>query len=586
MERTRSRIPIRSTLGALGVLLILTTARGAWAEPYYILETEEARTVGKGNLRVEVEVGARKQVDASELYNVPRVRVEYGVAEWVDVEIETEYLVVRDADLPDFRSAPPVFQFNANDEGIGDVRLRLKLVPWDFRYGDLGLHFETKIPTADDRRGLGTDGVDANTQLIYTLPWREWTDAPVLRDVTMHANFGIAVLSQPSRNREQNDYVIWGVAGEYPLTDRLVLMGELDGAASADRTRNLAEGSESGDSIVGRTGLTWAVNEDWTLGATAAKGLTEDALDWEVQVGMSRSWGIGYEREQPRSTSPEMRWTDPGATFTYYNPLWTEEAQVIGPNRFRGEFGFGYLRQADNSNLYRMPNIVTGWGVGEWVDVEIETEYLKVEGTDVIGPNGRVLQRDQDGTEVGDARLHVKLVPWRTRLGDVGALFTTKFPSASDEIGLGTDETDFITRVLLSTNWGAVSSNAIVSRLTTHLNAGVSVQEDPFSRSRQNDVFLWGAAAEYALTDDWTLWAEVHGSLGGNEVDNIAEGDYGDNLYVARVGVTGRVPEWNLLPDFDLFRDWKWSATGSAGLNSASPDYGVQIGVSHTWGLE
>ncbi len=585
-ERNRSGMGRRAILLALGVAWTLSQANIAWAGDYYPLETEEARTVGAGNLRTAVEVGVRKQNDASELYNVPRLRVEYGLSEWVDLEMEYDLFVVEGTDVPIHRTSPPQIRFNQDDAGTGDLRLRLKMVPWELPYGDLGFHFETKLPMADDRTGLGTDGIDANVQFIYTVDWSEFTDAAILRDLTTHANLGIGVLSQPSRNREQNDYFLWSVAAEYPLTERLVLMGELDAAFLSDRTRNIAEGSESADSIVGRLAMTWEVTDDWTAGVTAAKGLTDDALDWELQLGMSRQWGIGYERPPPGNASPDMRWTDPEATFTYYNPLWTEEAQVIGPKRFRGEMAFGYVNQADGSDLYATPTVIAGWGIGPWADFEIEYAFLHVRDTDVVSERGQVLRLGKDGSETGDIRVHLKLVPFRLRVGDLGVKFTTKLPNASDEAGLGTDETDFIARVLLSSNWGAISSNSIVSRLTTHMNMGIAIQEDPFERSRQNDVFLWGAAAEYAITDDWTFWTEIHGAVGGDEVDNVAEGDYGDNQLVLRAGLTGPVPEINFLPDYDLFHDWKWSATMGAGLTGESSAYTAQIGFSHTWGIE
>ena len=55
---------------------------------------------------------------------------------------------------------------------------------------------------------------------------------------------------------------------------------------------------------------------------------------------------------------------------------------------------------------------------------------------------------------------------------------------------------------------------------------------------------------------------------------------------MARGGVSGPIPDFDVFPDYDLFRDWKWSATVGAGLNSDSPEYTGQFGFSHTWGLE
>ena len=67
-----------------------------------MLDTEEAYTIGQGNLQAEIEFGITKQPDASELANVPRIRVAYGLSDWADLEFEYGYLVVRDTDFTDF----------------------------------------------------------------------------------------------------------------------------------------------------------------------------------------------------------------------------------------------------------------------------------------------------------------------------------------------------------------------------------------------------------------------------------------------------------------------------------------------------
>ena len=575
----------RGALGALGAAVCLLNAGPAGAGEYYPLETEEARTVGQGNLRTELEVGVRKQNDASELYNVPTVRVEYGIGEWADLELEWDVFAVQDTDIPAFRPKGTVTKFNQEEFGPGDLRLRLKVVPYHTAYGDFGWHVETKFPNADDREGLGTDGTDFAARFLHSVSWDRFTDAPVLSNVTTHLNVGVALEAQPGRSSEQNDLFIWGAAAAYPLTERLTLMGELTGAEGHSSVRNIAEGAHGDDSTVGRLGLTGDVGPDWTWGLTAAKGLGAGAPDWELQVGVSRTWDVGYERPPARNASPEMRWIDPEAVMSYYNPLWTEEAQVMGPHRVRGELEFGYVRQADGSDLYRVPEATVGWGIGPWADVEVEYEYLSVHDTNVVDDGRRIGRFDQHATETGDVRVHLKLVPWRVRIGDIGVHMTTKVPTAGDEHALGTDEADVVMRALLSSNWGSISSNAIVSRLTTHANIGMAIQETPFKRSKQEDIFIWGVAAEYNIVGDYTAWGELHGAAGNVENDNIAEGDYGDGQLVGRLGVTGPMRNIPLVPRYELFDDWRWGVTASAGLTHDSPEYGMQIGVSHTWGL-
>lgn len=573
--------------GVVAILCLLAgmRPRPAAAADYYILKTEEARTVGDGNLKTEVEVGVTKQDDASELYNIPRMRAEYGLSEWVDLEFEYEALAVEGSDVTRYDRSVPTTSFNRDDVGTGDLRIRLKMVPFDTAYGTFGYQLETKLPNADQDRGLGSNSTDVTGRVLHTLDWSQFTDTPILRDITTHTNVGLSFQGDPARNGNSNELFIFGVAAEYPLTERLTLMGEIEGAYDTERALNVSQGPLGTDRVVGRLAMTGPLGEDWRWGVSAAKGLSAGAPDWEVQFGLSRLWGLHYKREQPRHASPEMRWIDPEAVNQYYNPLWTEEAQVMGPGRSRAEVEFGYMEQADGSDLYTVPRVTWGWGLGEWVDFEVAYEILAVEDANAIDrSSGRVVLMNEDGAGSGDLRLHLKMVPWRLRYGDLGLLFTTKVPLADEGAALGTDEADFTARLLLSSNWGSISSNAFVSRLTTHVNVGMSIQEDPFSVTTQNDLFVWGAAAEYALWHDYTAWLEVHGAVEGDEVGGIAEGTYGDKQLVARAGLTGPTPDLALLPDWDLFHDWRWSLTGFTGLTNESPDYGAQLGLSHTWG--
>ena len=185
----------RGSAAALCAALVFVGASAARAGDYYILETEEARTVGQGNLRTEVQAGVRKQNDASELYNVPRVRAEYGLSDWADLEFEYDVLIVQDTDIPNYDFDPVRFAYNEDHAGSGDLRVRLKMVPFNTAFGDVGLHIETKLPNADDRDGLGTDSMDVTGKLLHSVDWSRFTDAPILRDITTHANVGIAIQS-------------------------------------------------------------------------------------------------------------------------------------------------------------------------------------------------------------------------------------------------------------------------------------------------------------------------------------------------------------------------------------------------------
>jgi hypothetical protein len=552
---------------SLSLLFFLPSFADCLEQEYHMLDTEEAFTVGQGNLQTEIEVGVTKQPDASELYNVPRVRVTYGLSEWADLEFEYEALAVRGTDFTEFESG--LRKIDHDDGGTGDLRIKLKVVPFEFGQHRLGIQGITKLPNADQGTGLGTNETDFTWQVLLSSDWGQ---------LKTHLNAGMAVLGDPSLNSNQRDYFVWGVGGEYALTEVLTLMGEIEGSTLMEGnttgfTDNIAENSEGNARARVRLALTGPMG-DWRWGVSGFKGVNSHTEDWGVQAGLSRTWGVGGPTDaatppRPRGASPE----------SYYNPLKTEEAYTIGERNFRGELALGYVNQPDDSDLYMLPDLTLGWGIGPWADIEVEFQYLKVEDTTRFGMNRFVLRTNVDETGKGDVRVKFKASPFECRYGRLGAQFVTKTASAEDRDALGTDELDFIAKALFSTDWAEFFGDAPLGRLKTHVNAGIAIQGDPQQIARQDDFFVWGVAAEYDLGRRLTLWSELEGSTNGKDTVNINQGDFGNAYAEARVGLTGPLPEIGFL------HDWKWGVAASTGLNNHSRDWTASAGVSHTWGL-
>jgi hypothetical protein len=560
---------MRASVGCvlLSFLLLIPTFEECLAQQYYMLDTEEAYTIGRGNLQTEIEVGVTKQSDASELISVPRIRAVYGLSDWADLELEYEYLVVRDTDFVDFAKGTSLSDFD--DEGGGDLRIKLKVIPYEFNSHRLGFQFITKLPNAHQDSGLGTNETDFTFQALLSSDWGRFKT---------HLNAGMATLGDPARNGNQNDFFIYGLAGEYALSESLTLMGEIEGSTAADNStqgfiENIAEASEGEARARARIALTGPIG-DWRWGLSAFKGVNSHTEDWGFQTGMSRTWGAGAPTEP---AAPESRRS--AGSQTYYNPLKTEEAYTIEERDFRAEVAFAYVNQPDDSDLYIAPDLTVGWGIGPWADLELNLQYLKVEDTFLFDDDLAVAESDIDGDGVGDLRIKLKMSPFEFGFGLLGIQFVTKIPSAEDDDALGTDEVDFSAKVLLSTDWSDYFGDAALGRLRTHINAGLSIQGNRRKLSSQNDLFIWGIGAEYEILPALVFWGEVEGSTGGKATPNISQGDFGDEYAEARLGLTGP------MPDIDALRDWKWGVSASTGLNNSSRDWTAGVGLSRTWDL-
>jgi hypothetical protein len=544
------------------VLILFSFYDQCLAQEYYILDTEEAYTIGQGNVQTEIEIGITKQPDASELLNIPTIRVAYGLSEWADIEIEYQYLSVQGTDFTVFESG--IVKENADETGTGDARISLKVVPYEFDSHRLGFLCTTKVPNTDQSEGLGTNETDFTWQVLLSSDWGK---------LKTHINGGMAVLGDPAEDGNQNDFIVWGVGGQYELPHSLTFMGEIEGSFAADHStegfiENIAESSEGGARARVRVALTGPIG-DWRWGISAFKGVNSHTEDWGTQVGLSRTWGAGEEMDV--ATAPVEREEQPES---YYNPLKTQEAYTIGERNFRTEVAFGYVSQPDDSDLFIVPDLVFGWGLGPWADLELEFQYLSVEDTVHYRYDDRI---SEDG--IGDVRVKIKVSPFETRYGRLGFQVLTKVPSAEDGDGLGTDEADVAGRILFSTDWSQFFDNTILEPLKTHVNAGVVVQGDRHGLNRQDDYLVWGIAAEYEIAPSIVLWAETEGSTNGGERRNISEGDFGDSYAEARLGLTGPVPYLGFM------QAWKWGVSASAGLTSSSRDWSANVGLSRTWGL-
>ncbi len=178
-------------------------------------------------------------------------------------------------------------------------------------------------------------------------------------------------------------------------------------------------------------------------------------------------------------------------------PYLTEEASTLGEGRFSLSAGASqtfqeaeHLRGGEGV-LWTFPEVEGTLGVGSQAEVSFQYELLWFDPED-----------ERSGTyESGDLRLWTKLVLFPSTVQNLSLRFGVKLPNASNERGLGSDETD----VFLSLLYGARLGPA---QLT--LNAGLGLLGDPSKNQSQDDVFTWGAALRAPL---WRrLWVGAEGS--------------------------------------------------------------------------
>ncbi len=182
-------------------------------------------------------------------------------------------------------------------------------------------------------------------------------------------------------------------------------------------------------------------------------------------------------------------------------PYATEPASTLPEGTYTVSVGVGRAwhdsprLRGGRGVLWTFPEAEARIGVGPHAEVSAFYEYLS------FRPRGR-------GTwlyDSGDLRLWTKLGILPGRVAGLGLRFGMKLPNASEQEGLGTDETD----VFLMGLW-----EARLGRVALNLNGGLGLLGNPNRAASQDDVFVWAGSIRLGAGRGWELGAEAYGHSG------------------------------------------------------------------------
>lgn len=238
----RARL-ICTLAAALALVVALPEIVGA-ARP---LDTEDTGTAE----RVEVELGATYETASDGDRGDVAIVVNVGLRDTLEVNIQGTLAVV---DPPEAGARG----------GVGDTVLGVKYrfldeaPPWPALLGRL----TARLPTGDEARGLGVDGVDVGLLLAASR---------TLGSIILTANVGYTITTGDT----DADVVLLAASVEWTPGSAWRLVGEIVGEVAAGR--------DADDTAVVRVGVTWDVFE-----AGEAPGLLRKAtLDGAIGVGLT-----------------------------------------------------------------------------------------------------------------------------------------------------------------------------------------------------------------------------------------------------------------------------------------------------------
>jgi hypothetical protein len=243
-------------------------------------------------------------------------------------------------------------------------------------------------------------------------------------------------------------------------------------------------------------------------------------------------------------------------------PLLTDDPEPLGSGRMRLQFGVEFL-QGQRFSLSGLEGDLTRLGVagvqiGAGGPVEFQISGVVQDFLSVSARTEPVIPPDFGGnatSDVGDLVLASKfrLIREQGKRPAIGFKFAVQLPNASNESGLGTDETHFFAALLLSRNVGKVRILG---------NLGLAILGSAVQPASQTDMLTYGFGIIVPVHPKLNLVSEINGRNGAQRIGN-------ENQSRIRVGAQLRAA--GLL----------WDISGLAGLEKFDADSGVVLGVTY-----
>lgn len=251
------------------------------------LLTEDVDIVKPGVIRIEAgfDFLQDQQFTLSglkgDLFKLANTRLSFGMSPNVEFQIEwtaQNLLSITSRQATNVPLKLGVNQSDTNDVGDVTLWMKMKLRRESARAPALGFRFGVQLPNSDQSRGIGT-----NTTNFFGMitAGKKFAD----ERLNLFGNLGLGILQSPLDQFTQNDVLLFGLAGMYKMTDRVDLVGEVNGYHSTRKrapvgTEDFSEariGAQvkalgvrwNGAGIFGiskrapRTGFTLGITYDW-----------------------------------------------------------------------------------------------------------------------------------------------------------------------------------------------------------------------------------------------------------------------------------------------------------------------------------
>ncbi|CAN5233740.1 hypothetical protein BH20ACI2_BH20ACI2_00420 [soil metagenome] len=201
-------------------------------------------------------------------------------------------------------------------------------------------------------------------------------------------------------------------------------------------------------------------------------------------------------------------------------PLLTDDVDITPAGSIEISIGVDFFQNAKfplsgiKGDLTRIGDIRVRTGFASNVELQIEGAIQNYVAINSLGPSAIPLTVSGNSTNDFEdfiVSAKVKLRSETPLLPAFGLKFGYQMPNTDQARGIGTNQINIFTKLIAQKKFGSVVGRT--PRFNLMGNIGLGILTAPIERFTQNDVFLYGLAGIYRLTDNVNLLSEVNGRV-------------------------------------------------------------------------
>jgi hypothetical protein len=223
---------MRSTVHKLVLIVSLMACAAVASAQQRPLDTQDPETIGAGRILVEGGISAAHDITyplsgfKGNLWQLPVLGLNVGLSSIADLQVTGgPYNVLSITSREPGPLTGVVTATGDSTHSVEDITIgaKIRLLPEMTRSPSVGFRFETRLPNASRKSGIGQDTTDFGAALLA---------GKTVQSIRIVGNLGWISMSQPLDGTRQNDVLVYGLSLARAVTSGIEVVGEVTGRAS------------------------------------------------------------------------------------------------------------------------------------------------------------------------------------------------------------------------------------------------------------------------------------------------------------------------------------------------------------------